>query len=174
MINKRDAELFSEELLKAAKSERPKDIAILKRNPSMVALLAILPTILSPVLNVGMRNSPLSVYAQYGSLGIFSLLLLMIIVHIFYYKRTPLLQIDPNWLTYYGYWPWSKTVIPLAKIGRVAFVTRPTVTGFDFLRVTYQDGEKKIRIPSNRPSQIPKMRELLKIHFSDCYVEVYE
>ena len=165
LISREQAVALADQLIADAKPVGKKPTKISRQAHSWVAViltLAILPNSLAHAH----LEIPAWVVAFAGLLIVFTLAIK------YYQWLTPLAKIDHSHFVSYGYAPWGKRKIPLNQIVTVAILPSHRFWQFGrLLTLQLEDGECNLWLPSGFPSNLPKIRALLRENFPGKYVE---
>ncbi len=164
MFTREQADHIARHLLKDAKASVAQKITILREN-RLFPLVAILLLFLVSSWHF-YSTIPIWVYI------VVALLMGFIIFITSYQYRHPLAEI--NWIccNYYGYWPWSKQIIPMKEILQISFISKTRFSqSHRILLIHHSGGQLSIELPGSPDYSARQFEELLTNSFNDYFRE---
>ncbi len=169
MISKEQADVISDQLLNIKKNTDLLKITIPRSKKNSLLILTLAPIFFTPSVS---RHAQDITILMWIAVGIFYIAVFYLSI---YQKRTPLIKVEDDTLTFYGYFPWQKKEFHLQNIAKVTLSPILNIWRKAYaMTILSSDGKYHFWLPDKHTSLVRQLRQILAANLKEKYSEDYE
>ncbi|MQR02448.1 hypothetical protein [Glaciimonas soli] len=168
MISREQADVISDQLLNIKKNTDLLKIDIPRRTKTPLSPLLIISIFLMQFVSLHDKDGTVWIWII---IGIFYMALIFLVL---YQKRTPLMKIEGDIWTCYGYFPWQKREFLFPNIAKVTLSPMLNIWRKAYsLTIQSSDGKFHVWLPNKYPAIERQLRQILAANLKERYSEEY-